>query len=58
MALIEGIRIQNYKVLKDISLGKLWNNHESPLSDLTVVIGKNVVGKSSIFDAFGFISDC
>ena len=58
MAHIEGIRIQNYKALKDITLGKLWNNHEAPLSDLTVVIGKNGVGKSSIFDAFGFISDC
>lgn len=58
MAHIEGIRIKNYKALKDITLGKLWNNHESPLSDLTVVIGKNGVGKSSIFDAFGFISDC
>ena len=48
MAHIEGIRIKNYKALKDITLGKLWNNHESPLSDLTVVIGKN-----GVFDCYG-----
>ena len=46
------------KALKDITLGKLWNNNEQPLTQLTAVIGKNGVGKSSIFDAFGFISDC
>lgn len=58
MAQIQGIRIKNYKALKDITLGKLWNNSEQPLTQLTAVIGKNGVGKSSIFDAFGFISDC
>lgn len=58
MAQIQGFRIKNYKALKDITLGKLWNNNEQPLTQLTAVIGKNGVGKSSIFDAFGFISDC
>ena len=58
MAQIEGFRIQNYKALKDITLGKLWNTQSDPLTKLTVVIGKNGTGKSSIFDAFGFISDC
>ncbi len=59
MAIIEGIRIRNFKSLKDITLGKLWNQREeAPLSPLTVVIGKNGVGKSSLFDAFGFLSDC
>lgn len=58
MAQIEGFRIQNYKVLKDITLGKLWNTQSDPLTKLTMVIGKNGTGKSSIFDAFGFISDC
>ena len=28
------------------------------LSPLTVVIGKNGVGKSTLFDAFGFLADC
>ena len=58
MAQIEGFRIQNYKALKDITLGKLWNTQSDPLTKLTVVIWKNGTGKSSIFDAFGFISDC
>jgi predicted ATPase len=29
-----------------------------PLTPMTAVIGKNGVGKSSLFDAFGFLSDC
>ncbi len=59
MPKIEGIRIINFKALKDITLGKLWNQQKTkPLSPLTVVIGKNGVGKSTIFDAFGFLSDC
>ena len=59
MARIEGIRIKNYRVLKDITLGKLWHTPDAqPLTPMTAVIGKNGVGKSSLFDAFGFLSDC
>lgn len=59
MARIEGIGIKNYRVLRDITLGKLWNTSAvQPLSPLTAVIGKNGVGKSSLFDAFGFLADC
>lgn len=59
MARIEGIRIRNYRVLKDVTLGKLWNTqHLQPLTPMTTVIGKNGVGKSSLFDAFGFLADC
>ncbi|MAT39984.1 MAG: ATPase [Ectothiorhodospiraceae bacterium] len=59
MAQIEGIRIKNFKVLKDITLGKVYSSLEAkPLQPLTVVIGKNGVGKSTLFDAFGFIADC
>ncbi len=50
MAKIEGIRIQNYRVLKDVTLGGL--------TPMTAVIGRNGVGKSSLFDAFGFLADC
>ena len=58
MAKLEGIHIQNYRVLKDITLGKLWNLQKTqPLTPLVAVIGKNGVGKSTLFDAFGFISD-
>ena len=59
MIRIEGIRIQNFRTLKDISLGRLFGStNTDPLSPLTVVIGKNGVGKSSLFDAFGFLYDC
>ena len=59
MAKIEGIRIANYRVLKNLTLGKLWNTQRvQPLTPMSVVIGKNGVGKSSLFDAFGFLADC
>jgi predicted ATPase len=59
MAKIEGIRIRNFRVLKDVTLGKLWNTQENdPLTPMTAVIGKNGVGKSTLFDAFGFLADC
>ena len=59
MAKIEGFRIQNFRVLKDVTLGKLWNTQQAqPLTPMTAVIGKNGVGKSSLFDAFGFLADC
>jgi len=59
MAKIEGLKIKNFKVLKEITLGRLWNEQTSkPLSPMTAVIGKNGVGKSTLFDAFGFLADC
>ena len=59
MAKIEGIRIKNYRVLRDITLGRLWHMPDTAaLTPMTAVIGKNGVGKSSLFDAFGFLSDC
>ena len=33
MARIEGIRIKNYRVLKNITLGKLWNTPDYPTVD-------------------------
>ncbi len=59
MAKIEGFRVRNYRVLHDVTLGKLWNTQNAePLTPMTAVIGKNGVGKSTLFDAFGFLSDC
>ena len=59
MALIEGFRVREYRALKDVTIGKLWNQQDTlPLTPLVAVIGKNGVGKSSLFDAFGFLSDC
>ena len=50
MAKIEGVRITNYRVLKNVKL--------VGLTPMTAVIGRNGVGKSSLFDAFGFLADC
>lgn len=59
MAGIEGFKIKNYRTLREITLGKLWNTqNRASLTPMTAVIGKNGVGKSTIFDAFGFLSDC
>lgn len=59
MARIDGFRIKNYKTLRDVTLGKLWNLQKTTsLTALTCVIGKNGVGKSTLFDAFGFLADC
>ncbi len=59
MALIEGFRVQNFRALRDVTLGKLSAQQGgASLTPFTVVIGKNGVGKSSLFDAFGFVADC
>ena len=58
MAKIEGFRVENFGVLKDIQMGKLWNTPKvALLTPLTAVIGKNGAGKSTLFDAFGFLAD-
>ena len=58
MARIEGFRVKNFKVLKDVTLGRLWNpQKKQPITPMTAVIGKNGVGKSVLFDAFGFLAD-
>ncbi len=59
MAKIEGIRIRNFRALRDVALGKLWSLQKAePLTPMAAVIGKNGVGKSTLFDAFGFLADC
>ena len=58
MAKIEGFRVRNFKVLKDVTLGRLGNQQQKQsLTPMTAVIGKNGVGKSALFDAFGFLAD-
>jgi AAA15 family ATPase/GTPase len=47
---IEYLRVQNYRVLKDLELKKI--------TPLTVFIGPNGSGKSTIFDVFAFLSEC
>ncbi|MBL0712137.1 MAG: AAA family ATPase [Desulfosarcina sp.] len=59
MAKINGIRIKNFRVLRDVTIGKLWNLQKAvSLTPMTAVIGKNGSGKSTLFDVFGFLSDC
>jgi len=59
MAKIEGFRIRNFRTLRDITLGRLWNEKGTgELTPMTAVIGKNGAGKSTLFDAFGFLADC
>jgi len=58
MATIEGFRVRNFRALRDVTLGKLSGSKAQPLTPFTVVIGKNGAGKSSLFDAFGFVADC
>ena len=59
MAQIEGIRIQNYRSLKDVTLGRTFENrHPKPLPRLIAIIGPNGCGKSTLMDALGFIGDC
>ena len=59
MAIIEGFRVQNFRVLHNVSLGRLSGDKMTDsLTPLTVVIGKNGAGKSTLFDALGFVADC
>ncbi len=58
MAILEGIQIQNYRALRDVTLGKTINSPGKELPRLMAVIGANGVGKSNLLDALGFIGDC
>lgn len=59
MGKIDGIKIRNYGVLKDVTLGKTMADQKaSALGNLVAVIGLSGNGKSTLADAFGFIADC
>lgn len=58
MAILEGIQIQNYRALKDVTLGKTFDNDAEPLPRLMAVIGANGTGKSTLMDSLGFVGDC
>jgi len=47
---IEALSVKNYRALRDLTL--------SSVRDLTVLLGHNGSGKSTIFDVFAFLSEC
>lgn len=59
MAILEGIRIQNYRSLRDVTMGKTYEDTApDALPRLMAVIGANGAGKSTLLDALAFIGDC
>ena len=59
MGKILGIAIKNYGSLRDIKMGKLFSDRNADeLGNMVAIIGPSGNGKSTIADAFGFISDC
>ncbi|MDM8551427.1 AAA family ATPase [Desulfobacterales bacterium HSG2] len=53
-----GIHIQGFKSLANVTLGQIGNGKGEPLPPFSCFIGPNGCGKSSLLDAFGFLSDC
>ncbi|MDR2786418.1 MAG: AAA family ATPase [Treponema sp.] len=47
---IETIRLKNYKTFQNIEIRNIPN--------FCVIVGANGVGKSTLFDVFGFLKDC
>ncbi len=47
---IESIRLKNYKLFKDVLV--------RDIPEFCVVVGANGVGKTTLFDVFGFLHDC
>lgn len=58
MAILEGLQIQNFRALRNVTLGKTFDNQNEPLPHLMTIIGANGSGKSSLLDALGFLGDC
>ncbi len=59
MGKILGIKIQNYGSLRDIKMGRLFDDRSGDeLGNMVAVIGPSGNGKSTLADAFGFISEC
>ncbi len=59
MAHILGVRIQRFKALADVTLGKdKYDDQVGELPPFGCLIGPNGSGKSTVLDAFGFLADC
>ena len=58
MAILLGLQIQNFRSLRNVTLGKTFDGGGEELPRLMAIIGANGAGKSSLVDALGFIGDC
>lgn len=59
MGKLLGFEIKNYGSLKNIRMGRTFSyQKEKELGNLIAIIGPSGNGKSTLADAFGFISDC
>ena len=68
MPLLEGFWIKNFRVLKQFAIGSCYlqfmyidedvSQMKYELSPISILIGNNGTGKSTILDAFTFINDC
>lgn len=57
--MIEGIKIEGFRCLQSLSMGKLLNQPaKPPLSSMVAITGKSGTGKTAIFEALSFLSDC
>ena len=57
MAQLEGFRVQNFRSLNDVQLGRtIEQRQRKPLPRMVALIGPNGSGKSALMDAFGFLS--
>ena len=55
MATLEGFRVRNFGVLKDVTLGRLWDRKkEEALTPMTAVIGKNGGRQECLIRCFRF----
>lgn len=57
MPKLEGIRIRNFRALKDVSLGRIGYGMGDALPAFACFIGPNGSGKSSLLDGFAFLAD-
>jgi len=68
MPLLEGFWIKNYRALKQFAIGSCYLQFvyvdeviaplSYELSPISVLIGRNETGKSTVLDTFAFIDDC
>lgn len=59
MPQLEGIRIENYRALRSVRMGRTFDTRtHQPLPKMVALVGPNGAGKSSFLDALGFIGDC